>query len=149
MRTVLAFVVILCATILASGQEADARGGALIAKLPNADQRLQDVAFSPDGRLLAAGYGFFDDGGVAIWDVASRKLVATLLGGSWSKAGVERVAFSPDGRLFAAASDRGHLLLWTVGAWRSHKTLLSRDADATDLAFSPDSTKLAFATEKE
>jgi WD40 repeat protein len=119
-----------------------------MAKLPNADHRLQDVAFSPDGRLLAAGYGFFNDGGVTVWDVEARKAVAALLGGSRDAAGVKRVAFSPDGRLFAAASDRGHLMLWTVGAWRSHKTLRAAEADTSDLVFSPDSTKLALATEE-
>jgi|GEM_PF-3344637 len=149
MKTVLALVFTLWAAGLAASQDADGRAGALLAKLPNDDQRLQDVAFSPDGRLLAAGYGFYDEGGVTVWDVASRRRVATLLGGSWSEAGIERVAFSPDGKLLAAASDRGHLLLWTVGAWRSHKTLLSGRGDSKDLVFSPDGTKLAYATETE
>ena len=31
------------------------------------------MAFSPDGKTLAAGYGLGAGGGVVLWDVATRK----------------------------------------------------------------------------
>ncbi|HEX8494979.1 MAG TPA: hypothetical protein VF658_19215 [Pyrinomonadaceae bacterium] len=147
-KTVLALAFILLTAGFTEAQTIDEGGGALLAKLANEDHRVQAVAFSPDGKLLAGGYGFYDDGGVTIWDVAGRSVVASLLGRASSKAGIERVAFSDDGKLFAAASDRGDVMLWTVGSWRSHKTILVKRGGTTDLSFSPDSTKLAYASDK-
>ncbi len=147
-KIVLALGIVLCFASLATAQATVEASEALLAKLASPDHRLQDVAFSPDGKLLAAGYGFYDDGGITIWKVADRSVVATLLNGASRKAGIERVAFSEDGKLFAAASDRGDVMLWTVGSWRSHKTVLAHRGDTTDLSFSPDSTKLAYSSEE-
>jgi WD40 repeat protein len=70
------------------------------------------VAFSPDGRLLAAA-GI--DGSATLWDPATAKHLRTLdvhdahdhVGGPcWG------VAFSPDGRLLAPADDAGTVYLW-------------------------------------
>jgi WD40 repeat protein/DNA-binding SARP family transcriptional activator len=63
--------------------------------------RLQDLALSPDGRILAAG----DNGGtVLLWDARTmRRLGGPLQVGDWSG----RVAFSPDGRQLAVLSDTG------------------------------------------
>src|SRR5262249_39069161 len=57
------------------------------------------VAFSPDGKTLAAG----TSGGLKLWDVTSGKQVAARKGPpGWS------VAFSPDGKTLATAeSNRG------------------------------------------
>src|SRR5713226_5477975 len=49
----------------------------LVAKLACSD-RVNDVAFSPNGKLIAAGYGWNTQGGVKVWDVASRTVVAAL-----------------------------------------------------------------------
>ena len=58
---------------------------------------VQDVAFSPDGRLLASAAL---DRTVRLWDVSTGLLVRTLTG---HIDGVSSIAFSPDGRLLAAA----------------------------------------------
>lgn len=146
-KVVPALGIILCCAYLAQAQDGVETSNALLAKLANPDHRLQSVAFSPDGKLLAAGYGFYDDGGITIWRVADRSVIATLLGRSARKAGINSVAFSADGKLFAAASDRGDVFLWTVGSWRLHKTVLTRRGDTSDLSFSPDSTKLAYSSD--
>src|SRR5262245_1425462 len=58
------------------------------------------VAFSPDGKLLAAGSGEpKEPGTVTLWDAATRSC-------RWAhaeKAGVPAVTFSPDGQTLAIA----------------------------------------------
>lgn len=120
--------------------------GALVAKLDCPD-RVKDVAFSSDGKLLAAGYGWNVQGGARIWNTADQSLIATLTVGKGDDANIERVAFSPDGKLFAAANWNGDVLLWNVGSWNSHRTILANRGSPKSLSFSPDTTKLAFASE--
>jgi WD40 repeat protein len=57
---------------------------------------LDDVAFSPDGKTLAAASG---DGTVQLWDVVNGSLIEKLKGHS---GGVRAVVFSPDGRTLAS-----------------------------------------------
>jgi WD40 repeat protein len=125
-------------------QESDA----LVAKLEHAKRRLQDVAFSPDGKLLAAGYGFHDDGGVTLWSVADRKVVASLLDAKDGEEGIARVAFSPDGKWFAAATGDGDVMLWATGSWRAHKTVIEERGSPNALSFSPQSDRLAFSSDE-
>jgi WD40 repeat protein len=133
----------VCLTPLATAQTSD---GALLAKLDCPD-RVKDVVFSPDGKLLAAGFGWNVQGGARIWNIADHKVVATLIVGKGDDANIETVAFSPDGRLFAAANWNGDVLLWTVGSWNSHKTILINRGSPKSLSFSADSMKLAFSSE--
>src|SRR5215472_13219605 len=69
--------------------------------------QIESVAFSPDGRTLAAG----GSEGAWIVDVATgqRRLPALNHAG-----GVKSVAFSVDGALLATGGDAGTLLLWSV-----------------------------------
>ena len=65
------------------------------------------VAFSPDGKTIAAGYNLAAAGGVVLWDAASRKRLVDepLL---VNEGRVQTVAFSPDGNIIAAGySHRG------------------------------------------
>lgn len=133
---------------LAAFVSAQTASEALIAKLGSPDHRLQAVAFSPDGKLIAGGYGFFNDGGITIWATSDKSVVATVQLNKAEKAGIKRVAFSDDGKLLAAATDRGDVMLWSVGEWRNHKTLLKDQGKSTDLSFSSDSSKLAYSSDK-
>ncbi|MFD1541287.1 WD40 repeat domain-containing serine/threonine protein kinase [Nonomuraea guangzhouensis] len=68
------------------------------------------LAFSPDGRTLAAG----SDGTttVTLWDVASRTETARLpIGG---RQYIDGLAFSPDGRTLVVAPARGRAERWDV-----------------------------------
>jgi WD40 repeat protein len=81
---------------------------------------IRAVAFSPDGKLIAAGSGEpKEHGHVTIWDVSTRKQ-------RWQhpeKDGVPAVAFAPDGKLLAIAVYDGAARLLDVETGEVKTTL--------------------------
>jgi WD40 repeat protein len=94
------------------------------------------VAFSPDGRHLAAG----SDGAVNIWDWRNRQLLHALPG--HAKRGGICVAFSPDGRRLASGSWRGSVMIWDAETGERLHTLSGHLQPVSALAFSPDGGRL-------
>jgi WD40 repeat protein len=74
-----------------------------------------NLAFSPDGRVLASGGG--PPGEVKLWDIESGRSIADLMG---HRQWVESVAFSPDGKILAtvggSATGPGEIKLWSTVA---------------------------------
>src|SRR5262249_37727058 len=66
------------------------------------------LAFSPDGRILAAAT---NDQKVWFWDAATR---AQLICFDWGIGWVSTVAFAPDGVTAAAAGQDGRIIVWDV-----------------------------------
>ncbi len=108
------------------------------------------VAFSPDGKTIAAGYYvvFHDVGGVVLWDVARRsRLVDEPL--SVKEGNVRSVAFSPDGKTIAAGYEfdfiRGGVVLWDVAAGKRlvDEQLAVNEGGVRSVAFSPDGKTIA------
>src|SRR5262249_46463951 len=66
--------------------------------------------FSPDGKLLAAGFGFQ---WVTVWDVATGT-VKLQFSQKPSMMSVSSVAFSPSGKTLAVGTDVGAVTLWDV-----------------------------------
>ncbi len=92
------------------------------------------VAYSPDGRLLAAGSG---DKTVRLFDARSGVLLRTLQGHT---ANVLSVAFSPDSKTLASCGDDNALRLWeSVTGRQIGPAMTGRYA----VAFSPDGRTIA------
>jgi WD40 repeat protein len=93
------------------------------------------LAFSPDGRTVAAAAGRH----VRLWDVAAGRQALHLDHGDQVKA----VAFSPTGGLVATAGDDGTARLWEFPAGALRAACVAHSGISPGLAFAPDGRTLA------
>ena len=96
-----------------------------------------DLAFSPDGRLVATG----TNSGIYIYDVTKEELIRKLE----TDSDVYEVSFSPDGKTLAALTTK--LFLWDIGSWSSQHESLSEElwnksVTPVNMDFSPDSNMI-------
>jgi RNA polymerase sigma factor (sigma-70 family) len=101
------------------------------------------VAFCPDGRILAAA----GENYIQLWDLPSKRMVRQL-----EQAPSEfrrlaywpgrRMAFSPDGTILAAAGVKNTICLWQVATGRQLPTLSGHWAPIVSLDFAPDGKTL-------
>jgi WD40 repeat protein len=101
------------------------------------------VAFSPDGKFLAAG-GYRQ---VTVWNLGSVhpvKILTNVLGA------VNDVRFSPDGKLLAVAGGqpaaKGDLRIYNVAGWTLQQVLAGHDDVVYCIAFHPDGRHIASAS---
>ncbi len=118
-------------------QRALARGVARDVLRAGPDHYVLGVAWSPDGRFVAANWS---EGGVLIRDFeAGVSRVLTRPGTS-----TVNVAFSPDGSRVASVAADGAVVLWDLESGSS-RLLGKHDGVATQVAFSPDGNRLVSA----
>jgi WD40 repeat protein len=107
------------------------------------DEMLLPLAFSPNGKILAAGIAEWGPhggrggqmaGGVQLWNVDQGTLVRTIVDDkptTWLRC-------SPDGELLATSSNEGPVKLWNLATGRLVRLLPGRRGD-----FSPDGRTIA------
>jgi WD40 repeat protein len=96
------------------------------------------VAFSPDGKRLAAARG-----SVRVWEVETGKEVFAALAGDGANGNTHAVAFSPDGKRLAAAHSDNSVRLWDAATGQVAGRLQGHTAAVLSVAYSPDCRWLA------
>ncbi|MGO8745870.1 MAG: WD40 repeat domain-containing protein [Thermoguttaceae bacterium] len=106
-------------------------------------QEVRRLEFSPDGKLLATAHGWqATPGAVRLWDLNSRRLLATYP----SKRGCDSLSFSPDGQRLAATSWDRKVRVIDVA---TRQIMLEFAAsDSQRVVFAPDGKTIATATER-
>lgn len=98
---------------------------------------VSSVAFSPDGRLLAAGIA---NGDIRLWRVVDGDPLLTCRGHTdWPWA----IAFSPDGRTIASGSQDQTVRLWDVNTGQCFLVLPGHTSWVKSIAFNSDGSLLA------
>lgn len=102
------------------------------------DGPVDAVAFSPDGRLVAAGDWA---GRLVVQDVATEQVMYNHEQGEY----VHAVAYSPDGRLLASGSSDGSVRVMDASSGAVERTLEAHPGGVLSVAFSPNGRLLLTA----
>ncbi len=113
----------------------EASTGTKLRKIPGDFSYLYDLAFSPDGQLLAA----------ATWDSVQAWNSATGIPAYTvdQPGGAECLAFSPDGKALATCGLEGILRLWHADTGKFLRTFGLVPIEVIEAVFSPDSQTIA------
>src|SRR5262249_35843275 len=105
------------------------------------------VAFSPDGKLLAARG---QDQVVRLWEAATGKHLRDFKGTAWEPEELpfaDPIVFSPDGSRLACRDGEASLRIWRTSTGEIDLTLKGQGEPASARAYSRDGTQLHSAGE--
>jgi WD40 repeat protein len=108
-----------------------------------AREPITELAFSPDGRLIAAAEGPNSPSKVSIFDVRTGRQVRRISPPDADDVSVLCLAFSPDGTKLAWGEPDGHVALWDLTSDRLLNRARCHDWTINAVAFSPDGRLLA------
>lgn len=114
------------------------------------------LAWSPDGKLIAAEHDGHLDTGVRIWSLAG-KLTAELGSPGHQRelpeserlsmaAGVKCLKFSSDGKAIATSMDDGFVRVWNPNGRLRWQTKVSRQDGVSDADFNLEGTRITYTT---
>jgi WD40 repeat protein len=129
-----------------------ATGQTIGAPIPAKVRRVNSLALSPDGRMLAISSKNFGEGGspIVLWDVSGQQVVGEPLSDYPNLDNVTSLAFSPDGRLLAFAIPNEAVWLWNVTAGQLVELIASESlVTGGPMAFSSDGQMLAVISSSE
>ena len=95
----------------------DIETGRRVATMVGHSGNVENIAFSPDGTLLATGS---HDGTARIWDAETGQEILQLAG---ARAALGEVKFSPDGRWLATGAYDGVVRIWDITPGGSREAL--------------------------
>lgn len=113
--------------------------------LQTADGIANTVLISPDGKRLATAS---DRNTLQLWDATTGQPIRTLVSQATSLPSKLPLAFSPNGQLLATADSDRSIKLWNANTGARLITLRKHNNPIQNLAFSPDSQRLASSEEK-
>ena len=102
---------------------------------PNKEPRVWSLAFSPDSRYLAAGYGWLKKGQILVFpqDGGPPVHLRELEG----KGSAQFLHFSPDGRRLLASSEGTEIQIWETEGWQAERVLQIPDVAQAGGLFEP------------
>ncbi len=101
-----------------------------------------DISFSPDGKILAAGFDSGNAGIIRIWDVATRTQIGSITVPTDLDSRLTSIALGPNG-ITAAGFANGLIRLWDTTTLSQVRELTGHTDMVMSVAFGPDGTLLA------
>lgn len=95
------------------------------------------IAYSPDGKYIAAGY---NNNEIRLWDATTGALVKTLTGHTGT---VWSVAFSPDGKSLVSGSADKTIKCWDIETGKELRTLRGHTDTVSFVVYSTDGVYIA------
>lgn len=103
----------------------------VIATLSGHKYTVSEIAFSPDGQLLATAS---HDGSVGIWDLKTRRILHICRARNQL---VEHVAFSPNGKILVIGTSGGEIMAWDTHTGKKLADVMGHNGGVNCLAITP------------